>query len=93
MILSIFRMSMWIIKNNILHTTNHGFDKTLRPLISFDEFLLDICIVSPNKFKILVKDMYDKEISKLPNHMKAEAVATIVKYRKNYAYYQGKHKN
>ena len=86
-------MSMWIMKNNILHTTNHGFDKTLRPLISFDEFLLDICIIPQNQFNSAVKDMYEKEISKLSTHMKSQAVATIVKYRKNYAFYQAKHRN
>ena len=86
-------MSMWIMKNNVLHTTNHGFDKTIRPLISFDEFLLDICIVPQNQFNSLVKDMYEKEISKLPTHMKSQAVATIVRYRKINAFYHKNHKN
>ena len=86
-------MSMWVMKNEILHTTNHGFDTIQRPLISFDEFLLDVCIVPQNQFNFLVKDMYEKEISKLPVHMKSQAVATIVKYRKNYAFYQARHRN
>ena len=85
-------MSMWIMKNNILHTTNHGFDRILRPLISFDEFLLDICILPQNQFNSGVKDLYEKEISKLPVHMKSQAVATIVKYRKDYAFYHKKAK-
>jgi hypothetical protein len=93
MILSILRMSMWIMKNDILHTTNFGFGKVSRPLISFDEFLLDICILPENQFNLGVKDLYDKEISKLPVHMKSQAVATIVKYRKNYAFYQARHRN
>jgi hypothetical protein len=85
-------MSMWTVKNNILYTSNHGFDKMTKPLISFDEFLLDMCIIPQSKFNFLVKDLYEKEISKLPTHMKSQAVATIVKYRKDYAFFQEKHR-
>ena len=77
---------MWIIKHD-------GFDKMAKPLVSFDEFLLDICIIPQNQLNSSVKDMYEKEISRLPTHMKSKAVCTIVEYRKNYAFYQEKHKN
>jgi hypothetical protein len=83
---------MWIVKNNILHTTNNGFDKMTKPLITFDEFLLDICILPQSHFNSMVKDLYEREISKLPTHMKSQAVATIVEYRKNYTFFQQKHR-
>ena len=84
---------MWIMKHDVLHTTNHGFDNMAKPLVNFDEFLLDICIIPQNQLNSLVKDMYEKEMSKLQSHMKSKAVSTIVEYRKKYAFYQEKHNN
>lgn len=83
---------MWVIKNGILHTSNHGFDKIKIPLITFDEFLLDMCIIPQSHFTSMVKNLYEREISKLPIHMKSQAVATIVKYRKDYSFFQQKHR-
>jgi hypothetical protein len=83
---------MWIMKGDVLMTTNFGFDKDKKPLISFDDFLLDICILNKNTFIDMTKDMYNDELSKLPKHMKEHAIASLVKYRKNYEYYQYKHK-
>ena len=35
-------MTIWCIHNNVLHTTNNGFDSDENPIIPFLEFLQDV---------------------------------------------------
>lgn len=77
--------SMWVIKNNILYTTNNGYDKMKTPLIPLSEFLEDCSWVSTFKiFNKLVNDMIKDEIECLPPHMKVLALNDIKIAKQNY---------
>lgn len=75
---------MFIIRNGELYTSNGGFDKEETPFIPFDEFIEDVCILPKDQFMSYIKGMMKNEISILPYHMKKQAVATLVHWRKYY---------
>ena len=85
-------MTIYIVKNDILYTSNYGFEKSEPPIIKFDEFLLDCCGLPFEQFIFLTEDMYRKEIIQLPLHMKILAVASLVKFKNKYKHYQSLNK-
>lgn len=75
----------FIIKNNVLMTSNNGYDKDTIPYIPVYDFVIDIwngiALTNPSRcnelFNDLVSDWLLKEIRFLPKHMKNMAMKDI----------------
>jgi hypothetical protein len=77
--------ALWMVKDDILYTTNNGYDSDKKPYIPFSEFLQDvIAVVSITDFIQMTNDMFRNEISKLPAEMKMMALTIIKYFRENY---------
>ncbi len=85
--------TIYLLQNDVLLTTNNGFDKFMKPLIPFEEYLEDCCFVDKETFFDLLKEIYNDEIKKLPFHMKSKAVSIIVDWKKNYTEKRNKYLN
>ena len=80
-------MTIWCIHNNVLHTTNNGFDSDEYPIIPFLEFLQDIAQVGNKEYFIkLTNDMLknDEDIKLLPKKMFMMLLKDISLFRANY---------
>ena len=80
-------MTIWCIHNNVLHTTNNGFDSDEYPIIPFLEFLQDVAQVGNKEYFIkLTNDMLknDEDIKLLPKKMFMMLLKDISLFRANY---------
>ena len=79
---------IWLIKNNVLITTNFGEDNKETPLITFAEYLQDLSqMVNKKTFIELTKFMIieDKDdLLKMPKHMKLHYFKVIKDFRDNF---------
>lgn len=68
-----------------LMTSNCGYDKKERPLITLGEFLQDVAQIDDKReFTRLVNGMINDEIKYLPEPMKSIALKTIEDFKDNY---------
>ena len=75
---------MFLMIDNVLHTSNYGYDRVENPFIPFDEYIQDICVAPKDMFMRMLKEISRDEVSMMPSHMKAQAVKILVDWRQNY---------
>ena len=90
-IIFIHKMKAYMIENNTLYTTNYGYDCKEKPFIPLFEYLEDISVSGEVDFIKMSKEIYNKELKILPEHMKKIGIAVVVDFRKNYHKYAEHH--
>ena len=80
-------VTIWCINNNVLHTTNNGFDSDENPVIPFLEFHQDVAQAgNKENFIKLTNDMLknDEDIKLIPKKMFMMLLKDIALFRANF---------
>ena len=90
---------IYLVQDGILMITNNGADKDTTPMISFQEFLLDLyngtahifgMLQAFEEFKRMIQQMEQNDMSRLPDHMKELFLKDVqAVFRKTREAYEG----